>query len=164
MGDVQHQCLLFEESAKHFGYYPWIQFSFVQWLVFRKMIKAETFELMNSRLADPTKANPVWAIQFAKAIEAIGLATCKAKAPEDFHRFVCTHNQFRKQLPERHAYKRAVKKQRWDMEPALAMFMPEDAAIIRKDLARVVAFKIERIQAAKLRRKETHMVTAQAAT
>ncbi len=134
MEKVQHPPLLFEKSAAHFGYMPWVQFSFVHWLVFRKAIKNETFELMNRCLKDPSKAHPVWAFHFAKAIEDIGLAECESA--EELHSFVTMHVQYRKVRKSRKAYKDAVKKQTSEMGAMIALMPSEDAAIIKEDIAR----------------------------
>jgi hypothetical protein len=83
----------FTEESKALGYYPFIRISPLEWLTFKGLYGSEWVLNLFSRLRDPLRLHPDWAVSFAGA--AAQLPADQLSAAEDVHALVTKTKKYR---------------------------------------------------------------------
>jgi hypothetical protein len=83
----------FTEESKALGYYPFVRISPLEWLTFKGLYGSEWVMNLFSRLRDPLRLHPDWAVSFAGA--AAQLPADQLSAAEDVYALVTKTKKYR---------------------------------------------------------------------
>mgnify|MGYP001011291904 CR=1 FL=1 len=102
-----------EETAKREGYYPFIQFSLEMYRTMLEMYGPWTMEAMKNHLKNPGLVFPMWAAQFAEAMQKIGRPECERNSG-DLYSFVTGHEAWPQSAMARESLQKKLAEARWE--------------------------------------------------